>query len=100
PAAAEPSKLCRNRAAIRQPHLRQGVVAGADPHRGTIGGQVQHMAKTSAAFALALTLAAGLAACATPTPYQPNVPGQATSGGYSELRLEQDRWRVTFAGNS
>ena len=58
------------------------------------------MAKTSAAFALALAVTAGLAACATPTPYQPNVPGQSASGGYSELRLEPNRWRVTFAGNS
>ena len=58
------------------------------------------MAKKSAAFALALTPAAGLAACATPTPYQPNVPGQSTSGGFSEIRLEPDRWRVTLAGNS
>ncbi|HEV2531334.1 CC0125/CC1285 family lipoprotein [Phenylobacterium sp.] len=58
------------------------------------------MAKTSAAFAVALALTAGLAACATPTPYQPNIPGQASSGGYSELRIEPDRWRVTFNGNS
>ena len=58
------------------------------------------MAKKSAAFAVALALTAGLAACATPTPYQPNIPGQATSGGYSEVRLEPERWRVTFAGNS
>jgi hypothetical protein len=58
------------------------------------------MSKRSVAFALGLALAAGLAACATPTPYQPNVPGQQTSGGYSELRLEQNRFRVTFTGNS
>src|SRR4051812_36830302 len=58
------------------------------------------MAKKSAAFAVALALSAGLAACATPTPYQPNIPGQATSGGFSEVRLEPERWRVTFAGNS
>ncbi|MDB5417301.1 MAG: hypothetical protein JWP50_720 [Phenylobacterium sp.] len=58
------------------------------------------MAKKTAAVVVALALAAGLAACATPTPYQPNIPGQATSGGYSELRIEPDRWRVTFAGNS
>jgi hypothetical protein len=58
------------------------------------------MAKKSAAIAVGLALAAGLAACATPTPYQPNIPGQATSGGFSEVRIEPDRWRVTFAGNS
>ena len=58
------------------------------------------MSKRSAAIAVGLVLAAGLAACATPTPYQPNVPGQHTSGGYSELRLEPDRWRVNFQGNT
>jgi hypothetical protein len=58
------------------------------------------MAKRTAAFALALALSAGLAACETATPYQPNIPGQATSGGYSEIRVEPDRWRVSFAGNS
>ncbi|MDP3660908.1 hypothetical protein [Phenylobacterium sp.] len=51
-------------------------------------------------IAAALVLAAGLAACATPTPYQPNRPGQAASGGYSEVRIEPNRWRVNFAGNS
>jgi hypothetical protein len=58
------------------------------------------MAKTILAVAAALVLAGGLAACETATPYQPNIPGQAASGGYSEIRLEPDRWRVTFAGNS
>lgn len=58
------------------------------------------MAKRSVAFAAALALAAGLAACATPTPYQPNIPGQQTSGGYSEMRLEPNRFRVNFMGNS
>jgi len=58
------------------------------------------MAKRTAAFALALALATGLAACETATPYQPNIPGQATSGGFSEIRVEPDRWRVTFSGNS
>jgi len=48
----------------------------------------------------ALALAAGLSACATPTPYQPSVPGKASAGGYSEQRIEADRWRITFAGNS
>jgi len=58
------------------------------------------MTKTTAGLAAALAVAAGLAACATPTPYQPKVPGQAASGGYSDQRLEPDRWRVTFAGNT
>jgi hypothetical protein len=58
------------------------------------------MSKRSVAFAIGLALAAGLAACATPTPYQPNVPGQSTSGGYSEIRLEANRYRVNFTGNT
>lgn len=44
-----------------------------------------------------------LSACATATPYQPNVsaqPGRSASGGFSEQRLEGDRFRVSFAGNS
>jgi len=58
------------------------------------------MAKTSLAIAAALVLAASLTACETATPYQPAVRGNATSGGYSETRLEPNRWRVTFTGNS
>ena len=58
------------------------------------------MSRKFVSAALALALGAGLAACATPTPYQPNVRGASTSGGYSDLRLEDNRYRVTFAGNS
>lgn len=58
------------------------------------------MSRKSVVAAAALALAAGLAACATPTPYQPNLKGTSTSGGYSDLKLENDRYRVTFAGNS
>ena len=58
------------------------------------------MTKRTAAFAVSMALAAGLAACTTATPYQPNIPGQATSGGYSEIRVEPDRWRVSFQGNT
>ena len=50
---------------------------------------------------LAVTLAAGiaLAACATATPYQPaGFNGQR--GGYAEQRLENNRFRVSFSGNS
>ncbi|PHY13218.1 hypothetical protein CSW58_07255 [Caulobacter sp. B11] len=53
-----------------------------------------------AALAAALAFAVGLTACATATPYQPNIRGQQVSGGFSETRLEADRYRVTFAGNS
>jgi hypothetical protein len=58
------------------------------------------MSRKSIAFAAALLLSTGLAACATPTPYQPYVKGQTTSGGFSEVRLEPDRFRVAFSGNS
>lgn len=47
-----------------------------------------------------LLIAGSLAACATPpTPYQRNLPGQAIEGGYSDVRIGQDRYRVSFAGN-
>jgi hypothetical protein len=58
------------------------------------------MSKRSIAVAAILALTAGLGACATATPYQPFVKNAATSGGYSETRLEPNRWRVNFAGNS
>ena len=38
-----------------------------------------------------------LAACATPTPYQPLT---GSDGGYLETRIEADRYRVEFEGNS
>ncbi|WP_292039780.1 MULTISPECIES: CC0125/CC1285 family lipoprotein [unclassified Brevundimonas] len=49
---------------------------------------------------LALAGALTVAACAsTATPYQPaGLNGQR--GGYAEQRLEQNRFRVSFAGNS
>jgi hypothetical protein len=39
-----------------------------------------------------------LAACATATPYQPLGVGD-TRGGYAEQRIEENRYRVMFAGN-
>jgi hypothetical protein len=50
-----------------------------------------------AASALAVVFGLLLAACTgTPTPYQ-----QARDGyGYSEQRIEENRYRVSFAGNS
>lgn len=50
---------------------------------------------------LAAALAtASLVGCSTPTPYQPDIAGQRISGGYSEQRISEDRYRVNFAGNS
>ena len=45
---------------------------------------------------LVLVLMLAAAACATPTPYQPLDHGQ----GYSEQRIESNRYRIHFAGNS
>ena len=42
--------------------------------------------------------ALALSACATATPYGPAGPNRY--GGYAEQRLDSDRFRVTFAGNS
>lgn len=51
-------------------------------------------------LALSALLAVSLAACATPTPYQPVIAGKASAGGFSEFRVEPNRYRVNFAGNS
>ena len=51
-------------------------------------------------IAVALALAAALAGCATPTPYQPNISGQAAKGGFTDLRLTDNRFRVAFSGNT
>lgn len=45
---------------------------------------------------LVLALALTLAACATATPYQPAVKGL----GYSEQKIESNRYKVSFVGNS
>jgi hypothetical protein len=58
------------------------------------------MKRLIAPLAAIAALGVLLAACATATPYQPNIPGNAAAGGYSEIRLEPDRFRVTFSGNS
>ena len=57
------------------------------------------MKKISMAL-VAVAALAGMAACQTATPYQPRQAGAASAGGYSEARVEQDRWRITFQGNS
>src|SRR6478752_1827617 len=48
---------------------------------------------------LPLALIAGfLMGCMQPTPYQPRLQGQDT--GYTDRALTQNRYRVTFTGNS
>jgi len=57
---------------------------------------------TTRRFAIATMLAAAtaLSACATATPYQPEIPGAAVSGGYSDYQLDSNKFRVTFSGNT
>jgi len=54
---------------------------------------------TAAAIA---ALGFGLAACETATPYQAAPPGAARAGGYgfSDYRIDDSHFQVTFAGNS
>ncbi|MDQ2860300.1 MAG: hypothetical protein M3T55_06155 [Pseudomonadota bacterium] len=58
------------------------------------------MKMKTAAVAAALILAGALAACETATPYQPLEKGTAASGGFTDQRLDNDHFRVTFQGNS
>jgi hypothetical protein len=53
------------------------------------------MSRLSFAVPMVL-LVAVLAGCATATPYQPLTKGY----GYAEQKLETDRYRITFSGNS
>ncbi|MDT9598304.1 CC0125/CC1285 family lipoprotein [Sphingosinicella rhizophila] len=58
--------------------------------------RLRRLSRASATPLLAFAL---LTACATATPYQPlGTRGQA-SGGYSEQRIEDNRFRVSFTGN-
>jgi hypothetical protein len=50
-------------------------------------------------LAFALATAAVLAGCTTPTPYQPLGAPTGVRGGFSEQQIEQNRFRVMFAGN-
>jgi len=55
--------------------------------------------KAAVAFAASIALLTG--GCAgTSTPYQPLSSANRVSGGYTDLRLSEDRYRVSFAGNS
>src|ERR1700744_4222480 len=51
-----------------------------------------------AKYALFLSLAVVLAGCAQPAPYAPRLSGQQT--GYTDRELTDNRYRVTFTGNS
>lgn len=58
-------------------------------------------------FACRLVLCAALTplllaigGCATPTHYQPLSAASPAAGGYTDQRLADDRYRVTFAGNT
>ncbi|WP_116092353.1 CC0125/CC1285 family lipoprotein [Sphingomonas crusticola] len=55
------------------------------------------VAKCSTAL-VALSLA--LTGCATPTPYQPLSRPGSLAGGYSDIQIEPNRFRVSFSGNS
>lgn len=76
-------------------------------HRSLCRGEASARLRAAVARArpsrLWLPMTAGLAlllgACATSTPYQPVSASNRVSGGYSEVRLEEARYRVTFSGN-
>ena len=46
--------------------------------------------------AVAMVGILGLVACGTPTPYQPALDGR----GYAEQAIEDDRYRISFSGNT
>lgn len=57
--------------------------------------------RTSPLFAGLVIGAAILGGCATPTPYHAaSLTDPAHADGYRELRVEPERWRVVFSGNS
>jgi hypothetical protein len=58
------------------------------------------MKKVLLAAVAALAIGGALASCATPTPYQPAAPGRNLGYGYSDYRIDDTHWRVTFSGNS
>ncbi|MGF7149160.1 hypothetical protein FHS96_002802 [Sphingomonas zeicaulis] len=48
----------------------------------------------------ASTLTLGVMGCTTATPYQPISSRGGTAGGYSDQRIEDNRYRVSFVGNT
>jgi len=51
------------------------------------------MTRTKSLFTIGLATTLLLVGCTTATPYQPLTPGSKVSGGYSEQRLEDNRFR-------
>ena len=54
----------------------------------------------SRSFLLACPALLVLAACETPTPYQPQMHGNEVAGGYRDQQIEANQFRITFTGNS
>ena len=52
------------------------------------------------ALAASLALVLGAAACVSPTPYQPYLASGQAPGGFTDQRLDENHFRVTFRGNS
>jgi len=62
---------------------------------------ISHRSRLRPAGLFAGAVALLLAACATPTPYQPlGARGTGASGGYASEQVAANRFRVLFAGNS
>jgi len=71
---------------------------GADRLRANgVAGFEDKLAMKRTAIAAAALLA--LAACTTPTPYQPLATGTPVSGGYADQTLDDTHFRVSFSGN-
>lgn len=56
--------------------------------------------RLSIALGLALAASLGLAACETATPYQPLQTSNAVYGGFTDQKLDDSHYRVTFQGNA
>jgi hypothetical protein len=58
------------------------------------------MRRIATALAASLALGLGLAACETATPYQPLSTSNAVAGGFTDQKLDETHFRVSFAGNA
>lgn len=69
-----------------------------NPNDGDFGMTIK--SKTIAKVLAAASTISLVTGCMTATPYQPERPGQAISGGYSDERLSENRFKVNFSGNN